>query len=119
MGYKSTVTEIGTMVQDFIGEKMIIIFNDNAPAALRDMAVLHSIEEMEREVAVNDIIAIGGNEYLVTAVGSEANETFKTMGHCTLCFNGSDTAKIPGHIELLGEGMPEITVGSTIEIIHT
>ena len=35
MGYKSTVTEIGPMVQDFIGEKMIIVFNDNAPAALR------------------------------------------------------------------------------------
>ena len=38
MGYKSTVTEIGPMVQDFIGEKMIIVFNDNAPAALREMA---------------------------------------------------------------------------------
>ena len=119
MGYKSTVTEIGPMVQDCIGEKMIIVFNDNAPAALREMAVLHSIEEMEKDIAVNDIIAIGGQEFVVTAVGSEANETFRTLGHCTFCFNGGDTAKIPGHIELLGEGMPEITVGCTIEIIHT
>lgn len=119
MGYKSIVTEIGPMVQDFLGEKMIIVFNDNAPAALREMAVLHSIEEMEKDIAVDDIITIAGKEYLVTAVGSEANETFKTMGHCTFCFNGNDTVKIPGHIELKGDGMPEITVGSTIEIMHT
>ena len=45
MGYKATITEIGPMVQDFIGENMIIIFDNNAPDALRDMAVLHSIEE--------------------------------------------------------------------------
>lgn len=119
MGYQSTVTEIGPMVQEFIGEKMIIVFNDNAPAALREMAVMHTIEEMEREISVDDIIVIGGREYLVTAVGGEANETFKTMGHCTFCFNGGSTAKIPGQIELLGDGLPEITIGCTIEIIHT
>ncbi|MEF9918483.1 MAG: PTS glucitol/sorbitol transporter subunit IIA [Eubacterium sp.] len=119
MGYQTTVTEIGPMVQEFIDEKMIIVFNDNAPAALREMAVLHTIEEMEHDIKVDDIIVIGDKEYLVTAVGSEANETLKMMGHCTFCFNGGDTAKIPGQIELLGESMPEITLGCTIEIIHT
>ncbi len=117
MSYKTTVTEIGPMVQDFIGEKMIIVFNDNAPDALREMAVLHSIEEVTDDIKVGDKIIISGKEYEVTAVGEEANETFRTMGHCTFSFHGSDTAKIPGHVELKGEGMPEFTVGCTIEII--
>lgn len=118
MSYKTTVTEIGPMVQDFIGEKMIILFNDNAPEALREMAVLHTIEDVEEPIAVGDTIIISGKEYQVTAVGDEANETFKTMGHCTFSFHGGDTAKIPGHVELKGDGMPEFTVGCTIEIIH-
>lgn len=119
MGYQSTITEIGAMVQDFVSEKMIIIFNDNAPDALRDMAVLHTIEVLDQDVAVGDRIRLGDKEYTVTAVGEEANETFKTMGHCTLMFNGFGAAQLPGHIELLGDGMPDLAVGQTIEIINS
>ena len=117
MGYKATITEIGSMVKDFIGEKMVIIFNDNAPDALRDMAVLHTIEEWDKDVCKGDKVIIGEKTYTVTAVGDEANETLRTMGHCTLVFNGADSAQLPGHIELAGDGMPDLSVGTSIEII--
>ncbi|MGL6292252.1 PTS glucitol/sorbitol transporter subunit IIA [Eubacterium aggregans] len=119
MRYKATITEIGPMVQDFIGENMIIIFDNNAPDALRDMAVLHSIEEWERDITIGDELVVCEKRYKVTAIGNEANETLKTMGHCTLMFNGADTAQLPGHIELSGDGLPDLSVGMSIEIIYS
>ena len=118
MGYKTTVTEIGPLVSEFLGANLLIIFNDNAPDALREMAVLHTIEDFSDPVKVDDIIAFDGKEYLVTAVGGEANETLEKMGHCTFCFTGKDQAEIPGQIELIGEGLPEVKIGTVIEIMH-
>lgn len=117
--YKSKITEIGPMAEEFVEAGMLIVFNDNAPEALREMSVLHSIEAFTNPVKVDDIVVFGEKEYLVTAVGHEANETFETMGHCTFCFNGAEEVKIPGQIELLGEGKPIVEVGFDFHIYST
>jgi len=117
--YKTKITEIGSMVNEFIQEKMLIVFNDNAPDALREMSVLHTIEVLNHAVKVDDIVVFGDKEYLVTAVGHEANNTLETMGHCTFCFNGAETVQIPGQIELLGEEIPIVEVGFDFHIYST
>ncbi len=114
--YKSTITEIGELAYELIEGGMVVVFNDNAPAALKEMSVLHTIEEFNGCVKVDDRVVFGEKEYRVTAVGSEANETLKTMGHCTFCFNGKDSVQLPGQIELEGDGKPEIEVGYSFEI---
>lgn len=118
MAYRAIVTEIGPLVAEFRPENMLIVFGDNAPPELREMCACHDGGAPEKDIAVDDIIIFDGVEYLVTAVGEEANTTFRTMGHCTFSFTGEDTAKLPGHIELLG-AIPELQPGSVIEILHT
>lgn len=119
MNYKSKITTIGEMALDFLNQGMLIIFNNNAPAELAEISVLHTIEEVDEDICVGDIIIISSKQYQVTAVGNEANKTFKRLGHCTLKFSGSPKATLPGHIELKGEGIPDINVGDYIEINST
>lgn len=119
MDYITQVTAIGPMVSEFLDQNMIIVFNDNAPAALAEIAVLHTIKEFSQDIKVGDVVIFGENEYVVTAVGSEANHTLKTSGHCTFSFDGADTAKIPGQIELSGGSIPDVKVGDRFEIIFT
>lgn len=39
--YNTEVNKLGIMVEEFYGEKMIILFKDNAPEELADYCVLH------------------------------------------------------------------------------
>lgn len=118
MAYKARITKIGELALDFLSSNMIIIFNDNAPAELAEISILHTIEDVKQDICVGDIVAISGKEYSVTAVGEEANKTFRQMGHCTLKFTGMSYAELPGHIELKGDGIPDIKVNDNIEIKH-
>ena len=116
MTYKAEITAIGELARDFLNEKMIIIFDNNAPAELAEISFLHTIEEVKQDICAGDKIIISGREYIVTAVGDEANKTFKQLGHCTFKFTGQSYAELPGHVELKGEGIPDIRVGDSIEI---
>lgn len=119
MDYKSQVTGIGPMALDFLSENMVIIFNDNAPKELAEISILHSVIQVEKDIKVGDVIIIGSKDYIVTAVGDEANKTFRSLGHCTFKFTAKDEAELPGHIELSGDGLPDIKVGDMLEIIFT
>ncbi|MEA5002818.1 MAG: PTS glucitol/sorbitol transporter subunit IIA [Christensenella sp.] len=116
--FKTDVVDIGPLVQDLAEEGgFIIVFNDNAPAALAEMAVLHTKCELERDVAPGDQVILGNSAYRVTAVGAEANHTLASMGHCTLKFSGYADVELPGQMELDGGGIvPEIQVGDSFEI---
>lgn len=117
MVYSAKITEIGSMVKGFLEEKMLILFDDQAPKSLKDMSVCHRCDEKPEGVTVGDHIRFGEKTYIVTAVGDEANHTFYTTGHCTFIFNGADNATLPGQIELSGKGLPELKVGDCIEFI--
>ncbi|HCX64294.1 MAG TPA: PTS sorbitol transporter subunit IIA [Eubacteriaceae bacterium] len=117
MKYNVKITEIGDIALDFLSENMLIIFNNNAPKELAEMSVMHEIKELGSDVEVDDLIEIGGKEYMVTAVGGEANSTLRKMGHCSFKFDGETEAQLPGTIHLKGDGNPEITVGGYITII--
>lgn len=116
MKYKSTVTALGEMVNEFLDEDFVIIFNDNAPSAMAEVSVLHTIEEMTGTIEIGDQITIGKNIFYVTAVGEEANKTFLELGHCTLRFTGKDRVQLEGEVELKGSGTPQIEIGNLIKI---
>jgi PTS system glucitol/sorbitol-specific IIA component len=117
MKYQAEVTEISEMALKFLEMDMLIIFNNNAPQELAEISVLHSIEEMEREVEVGDTVRFGESTYAVTAVGDEANHTLKLLGHCSFKFSGKPQADLPGQIELKGSALPIIKVGDQIQIL--
>ena len=56
--YSTIVKDLGPMAEDFIGEKMIILFNENAPAELAEFCVLHTGNELTDTVEVGDILKI-------------------------------------------------------------
>ncbi|MEG0075307.1 MAG: PTS glucitol/sorbitol transporter subunit IIA [Eubacterium sp.] len=116
--YKSEIVGIGPMVQELVeAGQFFIVFNENAPAELAEMSVLHTVCNLEKEVTVGDTIVFGDKEYQVTAVGNEANHTLATMGHCTMKFTGLSEVELPGQIELDGNGVvPKVKPGDRFEI---
>ena len=120
MDYKSQITGFGPLALDFLGENMIIVFNDNSPSELAELSVLHRVSPVDQDIRTGDVVIFGDYSYVVTAVGEEANKTFRTMGHCTFKFTGKVEVELPGHIELSGSALPaDIKIGDMLEIIFT
>lgn len=122
MKYNVTVTGLGDMAMEFLNPAMemqfVILFNDNAPAELAEMAILHTEGEMTEAPAAGDTMKIGEKTYRITAVGDEAIHTLKTLGHCTLAFSADDTPYRPGCIMLDGEIITkeDVVNGAAIQI---
>lgn len=116
--YLSQITAIGPSALSMLEANMLIIFNDNAPAELAEITVMHKIETLKEDVAKGDIVTLGGHDYEVLFVGSEANYTLKELGHCTfyLYGEGVEYRELPGYIVLKCDEQPEIKVGQTIAI---
>ncbi len=77
------------------------------------------VDEMKGDIEVGDTIIIAEKAFEVTAVGDEAQKTFKELGHATINFAGRDVPDLPGHIMLKGdEALTEddIVKGAKIEI---
>ena len=122
MKYDVTVTGLGGMALAFLDPAMemrfVILFNDNAPAELAELAILHTEAELKEAPAPGDTMKIGEKTYKITAVGDEAIHTLATLGHCTLAFTADTEPYRPGCINLDGEIITEADVadGTVIQI---
>ncbi len=119
--YCATVTGIGEDALRLIDNGLCIIFNNNAPPELAELSVLHTIEELQADVAPGDKLTLGENVYDVLEVGSEANYTLRELGHCTMwLYDKSSGAKqkecLPGYIVVDAHTKPMPKIGQTIEI---
>lgn len=112
--YTAKVTGMGELAQELMDSGTLIIFDENAPAELAEISVLHTQASLQEDVLKGDVMTIGSKTYTVLDVGSEANHTLRDMGHCSFKFEG-DTAELPGQICLDGE-MPHIQIGDTLSI---
>ena len=122
MKYDVTVTGLGSMALEFLDPSMemrfVILFNDNAPAELADLAILHTQGEMTEAPAPGDTMKVGEKVYKITAVGDEAIHTLKELGHCTLAFTDSAEPYRPGCINIDGEVITadDVANGAVIQI---
>ena len=122
MKYDVTVTGLGDMALAFLDPAMemrfVILFNDDAPAELAELAILHTKAELTEAPAPGDTMKIGAKTYKVTAVGDEAIHTLKELGHCTLAFTADTEPYRPGCINLDGEIITEADLanGTVIQI---
>ena len=107
--YHSVITRIGGDGLYFLKEEVpfIILFDENVPAELAEIAVLHKPEKMLAPIGTGDTVLLGEKVYDVTAVGDSVNQTMEELGHCTLCFKASDVPDRPGCIMLGGDEAPE------------
>ena len=122
MKYDVTVTGLGDMALAFLDPAMemrfVILFNEDAPAELAELAILHTKAEMTEAPAPGDTMKIGEKTYKITAVGDEAIHTLKELGHCTLAFTADTEPYRPGCINLDGEIITEADLadGTVIQI---
>ena len=120
MKYDVTVTELGDMALAFLDPAMemrfVILFNDDAPAELAELAILHTKAELTEAPAPGDTMKIGEKTYKITAVGDEAIHTLKELGHCTLAFTADTEPYRPGCINLDGEIVTEADLANGTEI---
>ncbi len=122
MKYNVTVTGLGPMALEFLDPAMemrfVILFNNDAPAELGELAILHTPGELTEAPAAGDTMKIGEKTYKITAVGDEAIHTLKELGHCTLAFSADSEPYRPGCIMLDGEVITaeDVADGAVIQI---
>lgn len=123
MKYNVTITGIGPEALEFLSPDLdlnfVIIFNDDAPAELAELAILHTAGSLTEAPAPGDTLKLGKKSYRITAVGTEAVHTLSTLGHCTVAFGGGDTAYRPGCIMVEGDKpvtRDDLAEGETIQI---
>lgn len=121
MKYKAKIIDIGPDALDFReGECLdfIVIFNNTAPSELREIAVIQDRASLVCDPEVGDNVQIGENQFTISAVGYEAVNTLRSLGHCTLSFKGKTEVERPGIIELQGNSIypGDIKIGEEIKI---
>ena len=116
--YKSSVTEIGELVPSFIAEGMLVFFGESAPEELRTFCIIHKLEHAEGQVKEGDFVSIDGHEFEILSVGSVANDNLYNLGHLNLKANGNTVADLPGDVAIAKVDLPEVKIGTQIEIFR-
>lgn len=114
--YETQVNKIGPSVTDFLGEKMLILFGDNAPAELSDYCLTITVNDVDNEIEVGDVLQIAEHQYKITAVGDAVKKNLTSLGHITLKFDGSETPELPGSLYLEDTTIHDVHEGDTIQI---
>lgn len=115
--YYARVIAIGEFAVEFIAEGIVVFFASNAPEELQEHAVVHDRTDPQTEdVQVGDTIRIGSETFPVLAVGTVANENLRNLGHLVLKFNGLKEPEMQGDVNLPEKAIPEISIGTELEI---
>ncbi|GMG95434.1 PTS glucitol/sorbitol transporter subunit IIA [Tepidimicrobium xylanilyticum] len=116
--YSTIATGVGNLVSELMKDKILILFKDNAPDALFDYCVFHNENSLKDNIVSGDILIIGNEEYIITAVGKDAVENLDNLGHVTFKFDGNNEAKLPGTIHVEDKMIKDINVGTEIKIVR-
>lgn len=116
--YYARVTAIGELATEFIAEGILVFFASTAPEELQEAAVVHDRTDPQTEdVQVGDTVRIGSESFPVLAVGAVANENLRNLGHLVLKFNGLQEPEMQGDVNLPETSVPEIVIGTDLEIL--
>jgi|SRR5690625_323808 len=114
--YFTTITEIGSSVNDMLEEGMLIIFKDNVPEELAQYCVLHSENELYDNIRIGDVLKINNYSYKVTSIGDAVNENLKSLGHITIRFDGAEKSELPGTLSVENKEIKGLQVGNKLSI---
>ena len=98
--FRTRVTKVGPEALELVEGAMLILFPDNAPPELAEVAVLHRVEAAPAEAgpAVGAQLKIGDVSARLTAIGDDAWKKLADIGHVVINFNGADVTPRPGEI---------------------
>lgn len=74
--YKTKITNIGDKAADFENENMIILFGEEAPAALAEYCFKIKVTQLVDKIGVGEYLCIGQDKYRITAVGNVVEKTW-------------------------------------------
>lgn len=115
--FEVTATKIGELVAEFAEQKLLILFDENAPEELHDITVLHTDRKNTGEITSDDVLLIDGQSFQITFVGDTANNTIQELGHVTIKFDGA-SGDLPGTICVEEKPVPNVQAGSKIQFIR-
>ena len=116
--YENKVKDMGEFAQEFLENRMFVIFGDNAPAEIKDYCYWVDVAPINGTIAPGQTVKIGADSYKITAVGEEAPVTLAGLGHCTFNFSGQTEVEMLGTIYVENKPMPEMEVGTVIQIVE-
>lgn len=104
------------MAKEFLSEKMLILFGDEAPAGLIDYCFGVDLHPVDGQIEVGDLVTFNQQTYKITAVGGLVQKNLVGLGHITMKFDGSTSPDLAGTLYLEDKDVPDIEIGTKIEI---
>jgi glucitol/sorbitol PTS system EIIA component len=114
--YETTVLAVGPHVPDLLVGGRLILFGEEAPEELHDLCALHRPSISTGSVAPGDVVHIGDERLVVTAVGDVANANLEALGHITLRLGEAAAKPLPGEVMVAGALPARIDAGTQIQI---
>lgn len=113
----ATITAIGKQALA-AADPLVILFDEAATPALRDIAVIQRFASAEAQAALRlkagDQLVIGETAYTIQRVGELANTNLQTIGHVSLIFAPVPAQPMANALYLTPERKPQLTVGSRL-----
>ncbi|EBM4472316.1 PTS sorbitol transporter [Salmonella enterica] len=102
--YNARIVRTGPFVADGLADNMLITFDAAGPADCLDYALVLSpvFKHPTLQILPGDRLQVAGEEYLITAIGREAQHNLYELGHLTLLFDASLFARHAGCLHLSG-----------------
>jgi PTS system glucitol/sorbitol-specific IIA component len=115
------VTDVGGLAAEFFAGGIIVLFGDDAPEELQEVAVVHHAEVNVGGVSAGDTVTLTRDDETtatmrVLAVGDVANQNLVNLGHLVLKRNGSTDAALPGDVCCDEGPIPTITAGDRLVV---
>lgn len=114
--FNTKVIGTGPLAGEFFQAGMVVLFSDQAPPELRELAVLHSPSDYTGEVRPGQYLWIGNQAFAITAVGDVVNRNLSDLGHAVIKFNGRTAPELPGDLCVEALPVPVIGPGAVIRI---
>ncbi len=116
--YDTTGVATGPLVADFREQGIIILFGEEAPEELWDLAVRHRPRTAAAGPVAGDVVEIDGTRLPVLAVGSVVEENLLQLGHLDLKADGRREPAMPGDLCGPAPALPRPREGSVIRLVR-
>ncbi|MDO5662181.1 MAG: PTS glucitol/sorbitol transporter subunit IIA [Brachybacterium sp.] len=101
--WTAEITSIGPDATDMIDAGVLILFGEPVPPALADVSVVHRADaEPARDLAPGDTLRIGEAEFILEAVGEQASQNLRDLGHVVLYVDAAGQNLLPGAVHATG-----------------
>lgn len=114
--YDSVVTGVGEEARAFFSEGIVVLFGDDAPEELHEIAIVHAPTVTDGGIRPGDRIVLGDHTLHVTAVGPVANDNLVSLGHLVVKRNGRTTHSQPGDVCCDEGEIPHVDPGDVFRI---